>query len=83
MSIPIRTTVIALICAAIITLAFSVRRVLGKDVIKSPTTMPSAGSTDHPAGPIDFAVKDIDGKQPPSGRAYLGAPSEFTEIFIE
>jgi len=30
-----------------------------------------------------YGVKDIDGKQPPSGRAYLGAPSEFTDIFIE
>lgn len=30
-----------------------------------------------------YGVKDIDGKQPPSGRVYLGAPSEFTDIFIE
>ncbi len=30
-----------------------------------------------------YGVKDIDGSQPPSGRAFLGPPSEFTEIVIE
>jgi glutathione peroxidase len=34
----------------------------GKDIIKNPTTMASTGSVDHPASPLDFVVKDIDGK---------------------
>jgi glutathione peroxidase len=32
------------------------------DVIKSPTTMPAMGTVDSPASPLDFVMKDIDGK---------------------
>jgi glutathione peroxidase len=63
MTLQIRMSLIAIVCVALITMAFSVKRVLGKDVIKSPTTMPTMGSPDHPAGPLDFVVKDIDGKE--------------------
>jgi glutathione peroxidase len=31
-------------------------------IVKDPTTKPAAGSIAQPAGPLDFAVKDIDGK---------------------
>jgi glutathione peroxidase len=62
MTMSIRIT-IAVVCAVVITMGFSVRRVLGQNVIKSPTTMPAAvGSSEHPNSPLDFAVKDIDGK---------------------
>jgi NAD(P)-dependent dehydrogenase (short-subunit alcohol dehydrogenase family) len=30
-----------------------------------------------------YGIKDIDGKQPPSGRPFMGPPSEFTDIVIE
>jgi NAD(P)-dependent dehydrogenase (short-subunit alcohol dehydrogenase family) len=30
-----------------------------------------------------YGVKDIDGSQPPSGRGFMGPPSEFTDIVIE
>jgi glutathione peroxidase len=35
--------------------------VFGANVIKEPTTMPTNGTVDHPASPLDFVVKDIDG----------------------
>jgi len=30
-----------------------------------------------------YGVKDIDNTEPPSGRAFLGPPSEFTDVVIE
>jgi len=49
---------IAVACVVLIAVGLSVRRALGKDVVKSPTTMPApAGSS-----PLDFTVKDIEGK---------------------
>jgi len=30
-----------------------------------------------------YGVKDVDGAQPPSGRGFLGPPTEFSPIVIE
>ena len=49
---------IAVACAVLITVGLSVRRALGKDIVKSPTTMPAPKGS----SPLDFTVKDIDGK---------------------
>jgi glutathione peroxidase len=35
----------------------------GPTVIKEPTTMPAKASAEQPASPLDFVVKDIDGKE--------------------
>jgi glutathione peroxidase len=57
--------VVALIAAALV--VFQVRKVIAKDaikdVVKDPSSAPvTPGSTTQPSGPLDFAVKDIDGK---------------------
>jgi hypothetical protein len=45
-------------CVLLVTVGLSLRHALGKDLVKSPTTMPApTGSS-----PLDFTVKDIDGK---------------------
>jgi len=41
---------------------FRARQVMGKDIIKDPSTQPAA-SSDKPASPLDFVMKDIDGKE--------------------
>ena len=48
---------------AIVLISTQVRKVLGGDVIKDPSAAAAAtaGGTTQPAGPLDFAVKDIDG----------------------
>jgi hypothetical protein len=53
-------------------------------VFNDPGRMELSGKTFFAAELAQrYGLTDIDGKQPPSGRAYLGAPSEFTDIFIE
>ena len=49
-----------------------------------PKRMELSGKTFFSAELADrYGIKDIDGSQPPSGRAFLGPPSEYTEIVIE
>jgi glutathione peroxidase len=36
--------------------------VFAQSIVRDPTTAPAVGSTTQPASPLDFAVKDIDGK---------------------
>ena len=48
----------AFVLAVVLTMAFQIRRVLGADVIHEPSAKP----TTAPASPLDFKVKDIDGK---------------------
>jgi glutathione peroxidase len=57
--------VVALVAAALI--LFQARKVIAKDAIKDVVKDPSAApvtpaSTTQPSGPLDFVVKDIDGK---------------------
>ena len=40
-----------------------VKNIFADSVIKEPTTMPSHGTAEKPTSPLDFAVKDIDGKE--------------------
>jgi glutathione peroxidase len=40
-----------------------VKNIFAQAVVKDPTTMPTNGSTTRPASPLDFVVKDIDGKE--------------------
>src|SRR5437764_11628607 len=50
----------AFVCAAVTTVtAFA--RDLGKELVKEPTTKPTEGAAPK-ASPLDFQVKDIDGK---------------------
>jgi glutathione peroxidase len=49
---------LAVVCVAVISMGFFVRRALCKDIVNSPTTMPAPVGT----SPLDFTVKDIDGK---------------------
>jgi glutathione peroxidase len=48
--------------AVTVAAGFWARQLFAKDVVREPTTMPAAGSTTQPASPLDFVVKDIDGK---------------------
>jgi glutathione peroxidase len=56
---------IALICLAAVVM-LQVNRVMGKEVVREPGAAPrplaADGSTTRPATPLDFTVKDIDGK---------------------
>src|SRR5215469_107900 len=53
-------------------------------IYNDPNRMELTGQTFFAAELAErYQVKDIDGKQPPSGRRALGAPTEFTPIFIE
>jgi glutathione peroxidase-family protein len=55
--------VLAIAVVAVFAVAgFWVRNIFAKDIVHDPTTMPTQGSTTRPASPLDFAVKDIDGK---------------------
>jgi glutathione peroxidase len=48
---------------AVFLISIQVRKVLGGDVVKDPSAAPAvAGTTTQPTGPLDFQVKDIDGK---------------------
>jgi glutathione peroxidase len=51
-----------LLVAVAITAGCWAGQIFAKDVVRDPTTMPTAGSTTRPASPLDFVVKDIDGK---------------------
>jgi NAD(P)-dependent dehydrogenase (short-subunit alcohol dehydrogenase family) len=53
-------------------------------IYNDPKRMELTGQTFFAAELAErYKVKDIDGKQPPSGRMALGAPSEFSPIVIE
>ncbi|MGO9452893.1 MAG: SDR family NAD(P)-dependent oxidoreductase [Candidatus Binataceae bacterium] len=53
-------------------------------VYNDPKRMELTGKTFFSAELAErYGIKDIDGSQPPSGRAFLGPPSEYTEIVIE
>src|SRR4051794_7219532 len=59
-----RWTIVFIAVCVIAVVTVRVRQVLGKDIIKDPSTAsPAAGSTTKPASPLDFTVKDIDGKE--------------------
>jgi glutathione peroxidase len=51
-----------LVVAFAVTAGCLARAIFAKDIVRDPTTMPTAGSTTQPASPLDFIVKDIDGK---------------------
>jgi len=51
-----------LLLAAVVAAGCWAKDIFAKDVVRDPTTMPAAGSMGQPASPLDFAVKDIDGK---------------------
>jgi NAD(P)-dependent dehydrogenase (short-subunit alcohol dehydrogenase family) len=49
-----------------------------------PQRMELSGQTFFSAELADrYGIKDIDGSQPPSGRGFLGSPTEFSPIVIE
>ena len=49
---------------AVVVLLIGVRMTQAKDVIKEPTAAPAKAAQDgQPAGPLDFKLKDIDGKE--------------------
>jgi NAD(P)-dependent dehydrogenase (short-subunit alcohol dehydrogenase family) len=53
-------------------------------VFNDPRRMDLSGKTFFAAELAErYGIKDIDGNQPPSGRAFMGPPSEFTDIVIE
>ncbi len=51
-----------LILCVLVTVGCLAPMLFAKDVIHQPTTLPSIASTSEPASPLDFVVKDIDGK---------------------
>jgi glutathione peroxidase len=51
-----------MVCAVLIIAGCFASRIFAKDIVHEPTTQPSVGTTEKPAGPLDFVVKDIDGK---------------------
>jgi glutathione peroxidase len=59
----IRWTSLLIVVCVVAVIAVRVRQVLGKDFIKDPSAAPAAASTTQPASPLDFSVKDIDGKE--------------------
>jgi NAD(P)-dependent dehydrogenase (short-subunit alcohol dehydrogenase family) len=53
-------------------------------IFNDPKRMELTGRTFFSAELADrYGVKDIDGAQPPSGRGFLGPPTEFSPIVIE
>jgi glutathione peroxidase len=52
-----------LVCGVLAAAGCFAARLFEKDVIHEPTTQPSIGTADKPAGPLDFVVNDIDGKE--------------------
>ena len=53
-------------------------------IFNDPNRMELTGQTFFSAELADrYGVKDIDGAEPPSGRGFLGAPTEFSPIVIE
>lgn len=61
---PLRIILLSVFTCALAAGVLFVRQVRGKDTIKEPTTMPApTGTTAKPANPLDFVVKDIDGKE--------------------
>ncbi len=53
-------------------------------LFNDPNRMELSGQTFFSAELADrYGVKDLDGAQPPSGRGFLGPPSEFSPIVIE
>lgn len=58
-----RMVVAFVFLAAISSAGYWTRNIIfAKDIVRDPTTMPANGSTTQPASPLDFVVKDIDGK---------------------
>jgi glutathione peroxidase len=57
-----RLIVAALFVSIVATAGCLVKSLFAASVIHNPTTMPTHGSTTQPASPLDFVVKDIDGK---------------------
>ncbi len=47
----------------LLTVVFRAHQIFAQNVVKDPTNTPTAGSTTQPASPLDFVVKDIDGKE--------------------
>ncbi len=53
-------------------------------VFNDPARMELSGKTFFAAELAErYGVRDVDGSQPPSGRAFMGPPSEFTDVVIE
>src|SRR4051812_27128977 len=59
MSVP-RWSALLIVLFVVAFVTIRVRQVLGKDIIKEPSS--GSGATTQQAGPLDFKVKDIDGK---------------------
>ncbi len=52
---------LALSLVAVVAVLIVVRSVIGKDIVKEPSAMPTDTSTTQPAGPLSYVMKDIDG----------------------
>ncbi len=53
-------------------------------VFNDPNRMELTGKTFYASELADrYGITDVDGSRPPSGRAFMGPPSEFTDIVIE
>jgi glutathione peroxidase len=48
-----------LVVAFAVTAGCLARAIFAKDIVRDPTTMPTAGSTTQPASPLDFIVKVV------------------------
>jgi glutathione peroxidase len=57
-----KTFIAVVMLAAFVLAGLKVRNVFAASTVADPSTAPAAGSTTQPASPLDFAVKDIDGK---------------------
>ena len=59
---PTKIAVVIVVLAVIAITGFWVRSVFAQSVVRNPTTAPAQASATQPASPLDFTVKDIDGK---------------------
>jgi glutathione peroxidase len=59
---PSRIVVVVVLVSVVAVAGCWVRSIFAQNIVHDPTTMPAQGSTTQPASPLDFVVKDIDGK---------------------
>ncbi len=57
-----KIALVVMIAAVLVAVGCLAPALFAKDIVHEPTTAPSVGSTTQPASPLDFVVKDIDGK---------------------
>ena len=60
---PQRIAVSIVVLVFILTAGFWAKSLFAQNVVKDPTSTAAHGSTTQPASPLDFVVKDIDGKE--------------------